>query len=401
MTWKKDFPLLQRKVNGKKLVYLNSAATSQKPQVVIDSLKRYYEEYNSNIHRGNDFMSLEATKQYDLVREKVANFIRADADEIIFTKGTTEGINLLMYSLGEELGEGDEIILTVMEHHSNLVPWQFLQHKGVKLRYVDIDDEGKLRMDQFHEMLSSQTKLVCVTYVSNVLGIANPVQEISAAAHRVGAWVIVDAAQAVPHFPVDVKTLDCDFLVFSGHKMLGPMGIGVLYGKKEWLQNMQPFLYGGDMIKEVGLEKSSWAELPRKFEAGTPNVEGIIGLGVAVDYLQEIGMDAVVNHEKELMKHAIEKLSKVNGMKIYGLLSSQDRIGVISFNLGDVHAHDVSEFLGSKGIAVRAGHMCCQPLMKGLGISSCVRASFCLYNTLEDVDALCTALQDCGRFFGI
>lgn len=336
---------------------------------------------------------------FDLARGKVARFVNADPEEIIFTSGTTAGINLLMYSLGSEFNEGDEIILTVMEHHSNLVPWQQLQKKGVRLLYVDIDESGRLRLDELEQMLDEKVKLVCITYVSNVFGVANPIREICAMAHKVGAKVVVDAAQAVPHFPIDVKKLDCDFLVFSGHKMLGPMGVGVFYGKKDLLDEMQPVHYGGDMIKEVSLEGSSFAEAPQKFEAGTQNVAGVIGLGTAIDYLRSIGMENIARHEKELMIYALGKLRRIDKVMIYGYVELGDGIGVISFNLEDIHAHDVAEFLGSRGIAVRAGHMCCQPLMKRLGISSCVRASFYLYNGKEDVDVLCDALNECRRFF--
>ncbi len=401
MNCKKDFPLLQRKIHGRNLIYLNSAATSQKPRVVIGSLKRYYEEYNSNVHRGNDFMSFETTRQYDLAREKVARFIGAESEEIVFTKSTTESINLLTYSLGQELNKGDEIILTVMEHHSNIVPWQQLQKRGVHLRYVDIDDEGRLKIDELRKLIHSKTKLISLTYVSNVLGTINPVKEICEIAHENGVRVIVDGAQAVPHFSVNVEKLGCDFLAFSGHKMLAPMGIGILYGRKEFLQKMQPFLYGGDMIKEVSLEETSFAELPRKFEAGTQNVGAAVCLGVAIDYLQKIGMENIQKHEKILLKYALEKLQKMKGITVYGPRNIVLRSGVISFNLGDIHAHDVAEFLGSKGIAVRAGHMCCQPLMKRMGISSCVRVSFSLYSAKDDIDAFLNALEECRRFFRI
>ncbi len=396
---KKDFPILQRKVQGKPLVYLNSAATSQKPRAVIDAMHRFYEEGNANIHRGNDFMSVEATRRYDGAREKIAGFIGAETEEIIFTSGTTAGINLLMYSLGDDLKSGDEILLTMMEHHSNLVPWQQLKKKGVHVLYADIDEEGRLKMNEFEQFFEGNVKLVCVTAVSNVLGTVNPIKEICEIAHAHGAFVVVDAAQVVPHLPVDVKNWNCDFLVFSGHKMLGPMGVGVLYGKKEILENMKLFLFGGDMIKEVSLEETSFAELPRRFEAGTQNVEAVIGLAEAVDYLEKIGMKNIEEHEKELTRYALERMQQIDGLQIYGPPGVDERLGVISFNLGNFHAHDVAEFLGSRGIAVRAGHMCCQPLMKRLGISSCVRASFYFYNTLEDVDALCSVLEECRRFF--
>lgn len=396
---KMDFPLLQKNVNGKQLVYLNSAATSQKPKIVIDTVRRFYEEYNSNIHRGNDFMSAEATKQYDLAREKIARFINANTEEIIFTKGATEGINLIANSYFYKLKEGDEIILSVMEHHSNIVPWQQLQGEGIKLRFIDIDDKGKLKIDDLKKLINAKTKLIAITYVSNVLGTINSVKEICEIAHNSkndDVKILVDAAQAVPHLLVDVKKINCDFLVFSGHKMLGPMGIGVLYGRKELLSEIKPLLYGGDMIKEVNLEKSDFAESPRRFEAGTQNVEAVIGLSVAIDYLDNIGLEKIMEHEQELINYAIEKLKKIKGIKIYG---PKERSGIVSFNLADLHSHDAAEFLGSKGIAVRAGHMCCQPLMKKLGISSCVRASFYLYNIKEDVDMLCNALEECRRFF--
>ena len=398
---KEDFPILQKKVGSKQLVYLNSAATSQKPKHVIQAIKDYYEDYNANIHRGNDFISIKATEGYDKAREKAAEFINAGYEEIIFTRGTTEAINLVMYSYGMKLKKGDEIILTLMEHHSNLVPWQFLQNFGVKLNYVDIKEDGTLDIEQLKSMINKNTKLIAITYVSNVLGTINPIKDICKIAHEAGVKVLVDAAQAVPHMPVDVKKLDVDFLAFSGHKMLAPMGIGVLYGKKELLKEMNPFLYGGDMIKEVNLHETTFADLPAKFEAGTQNIEGAIGLAGAIDYLKAIGMDRIREHEKELTRYCMQELKKIRQIKIYGSNNIEKRAGVISFNLADLHPHDVAEFLGSRGISVRAGHMCCQPLMRRLKIPASVRASFYVYNDKEDVDALISALKEAIQFFRI
>ncbi len=396
---KKDFPILQKKINGKRFVYLNSAATSQKPEAVIETMKDYYENYNSNLNRGSDSISIRVSKEYEAVREKVARFINADKDEIVFTKSATESINLVMYSVFQEFSKGDEIILSIAEHHSNLVPWQHVQKKDVKLKFVDVDENGVLRIDQFKKLLNEKTKLVCLMHVSNVLGTINSIKEICKLVHNVGARVLIDAAQSVPNMKVDVKEIGCDFLVFSGHKMLSPMGIGVLYGKKNELEKLNPFLYGGDMISEVELENSSWAEVPRKFEAGTQNISAVVGFGKAIDYLNKVGMETIRNHEKDLVKYTLEKLNKIKGIKIYGPKNLEIRGGVVSFNVSGIHPHDVAEFLASKGIAVRAGHMCCQPLMKRLGVSSVVRVSFYIYNTKEDVDLLCNALEEAIKFF--
>ncbi len=396
---RKDFPILRRKVNGKPLVYLDNAATSQKPRQVIDSLKDYYENYNSNIHRGIHQLSEEATEGYEKAHEKASQFISVKPEEIIFTKNTTESINLLAYSIGMNLKKGDEILLSEMEHHSNLVPWQQIAKiRSLKLRFVEVDKSGVLDMESFSSLLSRKTKLVSITHVSNVLGTINPVREMAKEAHDFGALFVVDAAQSVPHMPVDAGSIGCDFLAFSSHKMLGPTGIGVLYGKRELLEKMQPFMYGGDMIREVSFKDSKFNDLPWKFEAGTPDIAGGIAFGVAVDYLNRVGMDSVFGHEQSLTHYALKRLLSEPDIEIYG--PTVRRAGVVSFNLGSIHAHDVAAILDQQGIAVRGGHHCAMPLMGKLGIAGCARASFYLYSTKQEIDALISSLGKVRKVFG-
>ena len=392
-----DFPILTRTVHGKPLVYLDSAATSQKPKSVIDSVSDFFSRYNANVHRAIYELGEEATREYEGAREKVAQFIHARSpNEVAFTKSTTESLNTVAYGWGlkGKMREGDEIVSTVMEHHSNHVPWFFVQDaKGVKMKWVGMTDDGALRMEDYDEMITKRTKVVTVTQCSNVLGTINPVQEIARRAHEVGAICVVDAAQSVPHMPVDVQKMDADFLAFSGHKMLGPTGIGVLYGKEERLQEMEPLMGGGEMIREVHLGTAKWNDVPFKFEGGTPNMAGAIGLGVAVDYLNKIGMDNVRRHEVELTEYALEVLSDVKEFHGFGLTDATRRGGVISFTLGDVHPHDIASILDIEGIAIRSGHHCAQPLMERLNVPATARASFYVYNTPEEVDRLAAGLR--------
>ncbi|MBX6340877.1 MAG: cysteine desulfurase [Thermomicrobiaceae bacterium] len=401
---KADFPILRRTAHGKPLTYLDSAASSQKPPPVIEALDAFYRASNANIHRGVYELSEEATAAYDAARAKVARLINAaDERECIFVRNATEGLNLVAQSWGRaNLGPGDVVVLTLLEHHSNIVPWQLIAaERGAKLEYVDIDDEGRLRLDDLAAYLETgNVKLVAVTHVSNALGTINPIAEIAARAHAAGAVVLVDGAQSVPHMPVDVQALGADFLAFSGHKMLGPMGIGVLYGRRDLLEAMPPFLGGGDMIRTVELERSTWADLPAKFEAGTPSVADAVGLGAAVDYLRGLGLDAVRAHERELIGYALERLRTVPGITLYGP-EGEDRAGVVSFTLADVHPHDIASILDGEGIAVRAGHHCAQPLMRRLGVVATARASFYVYNSEEDVDRLVDALATVRRIFGL
>jgi cysteine desulfurase/selenocysteine lyase len=400
---REDFPILKRVINGKPLVYLDNAATTQKPKQVIETLSRYYSEYNANIHRGIYKISEEATAAHEEARAKIARFINARyPEEIVFVRGTTEGINLVAHSWGRpNIGLGDGIMLTEMEHHSNIVPWQLLaREKGATLKYVGISDDGILLKNDFHQHLENDgVKLFCVAHSSNVLGTINPVREMIREAHKHGCRVLVDAAQSVPHMPVDVQDLDCDFLAFSGHKMCGPTGIGVVYAKRELLEGMSPFHGGGEMIREVHLYESSWKPPPYKFEAGTVNISGAIGLGAAVDYLSKLGMRNIRLHEREVTEYALDKLSKIKGLSIYGPKEAQMRDGIISFNLGDIHAHDMATLLDEDGIAVRAGHHCAQPLMERLGVPGTARASFYVYNTEEEVDLLASSLERAGRIF--
>ncbi len=384
-----DFPILKQEIDPP-LIYLDSAASSQKPNRVIEVLSDYYRTYNANIHRGIYRISEKATEQYEEARKKIARFINSPrACQIIFTRNTTESINLVANSWGNaNLRAGDEILVSVMEHHSNLVPWQLLaQRTGARLQYIDVTDDGFLHLEELDRLLTERTKLVAVTHVSNVLGTVNPVQSITAAAHAVGAKVIIDAAQSVPHLPVDVQAIDCDFFAFSGHKMCGPTGIGVLFGKLDLLEEMPPFLGGGSMIRTVQREHSTYADLPQKFEAGTPSIAQTIGLGAAVDYLNDVGLDAIHPHEQELLEYAHQKLSEIEGITIYGP-KPRHKAGAVTFNLDRIHAHDVAGILDQDGVAIRAGHHCTQPLMQKFGVIATARASFYLYNKLEEVDSL-------------
>jgi len=401
---RKDFPILQRQVHGKPLVYLDNAATTQKPSQVIDALVHYYEYYNANIHRGIHTLAEEATTAYEAVRDKVVRFINSPygPQSIVFTRNTTEAINLVANAWGRKfLNPGDEIVLTISEHHSNIIPWQLIaKEKGATLRYIDIDDEGRLRREQFAELIGPKTKMVAVAHASNVLGI-NPVRELAALAHEHGALILLDGAQSVPHMPVDVSDLDCDFMAFSGHKMLGPTGAGVLYARPELLDAMPPFLGGGSMISRVQLEESTWADVPQKFEAGTPDIADVITLGAAIDYLEALGMDNVRAHEQMITGYALQRLSALPEVTIYGPMNVEQRIGVVSFNYGDIHPHDVSQVLDTYGVAVRASHHCAQPLMRRLDTAATARASFYIYNTKAEVDALVSALQEAGRYFAV
>jgi len=397
-----DFPILQTRVNGKPLTYLDNAASSQKPNRVIETLASYYREINANVHRGVHTLSEEATRRYEAARARVARFLNAPSDaEIIWTRNTTEAINLVAYSWGlANLKPGDEVLTTEMEHHSNLVPWQIItQRTGATLRHLPIDDVGYLRMDLLGDYLNERTRLFAFTAMSNVLGTINPVEELVAAAHSVGALALVDGAQSVPHLPVDVQALNCDFLAFSGHKMCGPTGIGGLYGRRELLEEMPPFLGGGDMIREVHLDYSRWNYLPWKFEAGTPAIAEAIGLGAAVEYLTELGMEWVHAQESQLVRYAMARLSEVEGLRILGP-SADDRGGVVAFTLGDIHPHDIAALLDREGIAIRAGHHCAQPLHERYGLAATARASFYFYNTFEEIDRLVGGLERVRQIFG-
>jgi len=401
---RRDFPILQREVNGRPLVYLDSAATSQKPDVVISAIDHYYRWYNANVHRGIHKLSEESTAAYEEARAKVARFIGArSARECIFVRNTTEGINLVAYAWGRKhVGPGDEILLTEMEHHSNLVPWQRLaEEKGARLRFIPVTDDGYLDLSRLDELLTERTRLVSLIHMSNVLGTINPVEEITRRAHERGAIVLVDGAQSVPHFPVDVQALDCDFLAFSGHKMCGPTGIGVLYGRRHLLEEMDPFLGGGDMIKEVHLYQSRWNDVPWKFEAGTPSIVEGIGLGVAVDYLTHVGLAAIHEHEQRLVHYGLERIAAIKGVTIYGPRSPEDKGGVITFNVAGIHPHDLATVLDRVGVAIRAGHHCAMPLHERYGIPASSRASFYLYTTFTEIDALADALEQAKAVFGV
>ena len=397
-----DFPILAEQVHERPLVYLDNAATSQKPQAVIDALQAYYETYNANIHRGLHALSERATAEYEDARARVSSFINAaHPHEVIFTRGTTEAINLVARGWGDEnVSEGDEILLTEMEHHSNLVPWQMLaKRRGAQLRYIPMDVEGRIDLEAYARMFGPRTRLVSVTHMSNVLGTITPAAEIVRIAHAHDVPVLLDAAQSIPHVPVDVQALGADFVAFSGHKMLGPTGIGVLYGRESRLDAMEPLFGGGSMIRVVELHQSSWTGLPEKLEGGTPNIAGAIGLGAAVDYLQTVGMPNVSAHEHELTEYALTLLSDLEGVRVFGPLDATDRGGVISFYVGDVHPHDVGTLLDAEGIAVRAGHHCAQPLMRKLGVAATARASLYLYNTADEVDCLAEGITRAKSFF--
>ncbi|HDR7394117.1 TPA: cysteine desulfurase SufS [Bacillus toyonensis] len=396
---RKQFPILDQKVNGKQLVYFDSAATSQKPIQVIETLERYYKEYNSNVHRGVHTLGTKATDAYEGAREKVRKFINAKSmEEIIFTRGTTTALNTVAASYGlENVKEGDEIVISYMEHHSNIIPWQQVAKKtGATLKYLPLQLDGTISLEDVRQTVTPNTKIVSIMHVSNVLGTINPVKEIGAIAHENGAIMIVDGAQSAPHMKVDVQDLNCDFYALSAHKMCGPTGVGVLYGKKELLNNMEPIEFGGEMIDFVDLQESTWKELPWKFEAGTPIIGNAIGLGAAIDFLEEIGLHIIEKHEHELAQYALERLSEVDGVTIYG---PKHRAGLVTFNIEDVHPHDVATVLDVEGIAVRAGHHCAQPLMKWLKASSTARASFYLYNTKEEIDTFVESLIKTKEYF--
>lgn len=388
------FPILKREVNGQPLIYLDNGATTQKPQQVIDAILQYYTQMNSNVHRGVHYLSQISTDAFEVTRRKVQEFIHAAHEhEIIVTKGTTDGINLIAMCYGEEfVGQGDEVIISAMEHHSNIVPWQMLcERQGARLRVVPIDDRGELDMQVYREMLSERTKMVAMTYVSNALGTVNPVKEIVQLAHKVGAPVLIDAAQAVQHVQVDVQDLDVDFLVCSGHKMYGPTGVGILYGKEDWLNKIPPYQGGGEMIKDVTFEKTTYNELPFKFEAGTPNIEAGIALNAAIDFLQELGLEKIKLYEDELLTYATEKLIAVPGVRLVG--TARQKSSVLSFVIEGIHPYDIGVILDKLGIAVRTGHHCAQPVMDQYGIPGTVRASLAIYNTKEDIDAFVQGVQ--------
>lgn len=397
----KDFPILEQQVNGKRLAYLDSTATSQKPKQVIDALSDYYDRYNSNVHRGVHTLGSLATDGYEGARETVRRFIHAKYfEEIIFTRGTTAAINMIAHSYGDaNVGEGDEIVVTQMEHHANLVPWQQLaKRQGATLKFIPMAEDGTITLEAVRETVSERTKIVAIAHVSNVLGTINDIKAIAEIAHEHGAIISVDGAQSVPHMKVDVQDLNVDFYSFSGHKMLGPTGIGVLYGKREHLNQMEPTEFGGDMIDFVDLYDSTWTDLPTKFEAGTPLIAQAIGLQAAIEYIESIGFDAIHEHEQALTTYAYEQMSQIEGIDIYGP-SKDKRAGIITFNLKDVHPHDVATALDTEGVAVRAGHHCAQPLMKWLNVSSTARASFYIYNTKEDIDQLVEGLKQTKEFF--
>ncbi|MBI1952632.1 MAG: cysteine desulfurase [Candidatus Omnitrophica bacterium] len=401
---RRDFPILSRTVHGKPLVYLDNAATSQKPRQVIDALSAYYSRFNANIHRGIHALAEEATAAYEAVRERTARFIRAPSPRaVVFTRNATEAINLFANGWGRSrLGPGDEILLSEMEHHSNLVPWQLLaKATGSSLAFIPITDDGRLQLDRLDALLTPRTKLVAVTHMSNVLGTINPVAQLAERAHRQGALVLLDAAQSAPHLPLDVQQLGCDALAFSSHKMLGPTGVGVLYAREELLEAMEPFLGGGEMISDVQLTSATWNEIPWKFEAGTPNIAGVIAFGEALAYLERVGMAQVRAHERELTAYAFTRLRELDGVTLYGPPGdAEDRGGAVSFNLEGLHPHDVGTVLDAEGVAIRAGHHCAKPLMRRLGVPATARASFYLYNTREEVDRLLDALHAVQAFFG-
>lgn len=395
-----EFGILNQMVNDELLVYLDSAATTQKPKQVLEAINQYYLEDNANVHRGVHTLAERATAKYEASREKVRTFINAKSSkEILFTRGTTTGLNWLGQFAQQVLQPGDEVLISIMEHHSNIIPWQqACQQTGAKLVYVYLED-GELDMEDLRSKLNPKIKFVSLAYVSNVLGCINPVKEIAALAHQVGAYMVVDGAQSVPHMPVDVQDLDCDFLVFSGHKMLAPTGIGVLYGKEKFLNLMNPVEFGGEMIDFVYEQESTWKDLPWKFEAGTPNISGAIALGTAIDYLIEIGMESIRQHEKNLVAYLLPQLQAIDGVTVYGPAEPEKHAGVLAFNIAGLHPHDVATALDYEGVAVRAGHHCAQPLINHLGLSSAVRASLYLYNTKADCDKLIEAIHKTKEFF--
>jgi len=396
-----EFPILQRTVRGKPLVYLDNAATSQKPRFVLDAIARYYEEENANIHRGVHYLSERATADYENVRGRTQRFLNAaKSSEIIFVRGTTEGINLVAQTYGRtHVGSGDEVLITAMEHHSNIVPWQMLcAEKGAKLRVAPINDRGELLIEEFGALLGPRTKIAAFTHVSNALGSINAVRRMTEMAHRRHVPVLIDGAQAVPHMAVDVRAIDCDFYTFSGHKVYGPTGIGVLYGKAELLEAMPPYQGGGDMISSVTFEKTTYNKLPYKFEAGTPDIAGVIGLGAALDYVTDVGMDTIAAYEHELLEYATEKISAIPDVRLIG--TAAEKAGVLSFVLDDIHPHDVGTILDQEGIAIRTGHHCSQPVMDRFGVPATARASLAIYNTREDIDALAKGIERVREVLG-
>ncbi|EMF0059077.1 cysteine desulfurase [Enterococcus hirae] len=401
-TIREDFPILFQEVNDEPLVYLDNAATTQKPTAVIEAIKKYYEQDNANVHRGVHTLAERATFAYEGAREKVRKFIHAaETAEVLFTRGTTTSLNWVARSFGEQfLQAGDEILISYMEHHSNVIPWQQLAKKtGATLKYIDLTTDGFLDMAQAKQLITNKTKIVSIAHVSNVLGVINPVKELGKLVHEQGGVLVVDGAQSAPHMPINVQELDCDFFAFSGHKMCGPTGIGVLYGKRKWLEQMEPVEFGGEMIDFVDLYDSTWKELPWKFEAGTPNIAGAIALGQAIDYLENVGLDNIHDHEKELIAYVLPKLQQIDGLTIYGPQDLATRTGVIAFNLDGLHPHDVATALDMEGVAVRAGHHCAQPLLNYLEVSATARASFYFYNTKQDADRLVEAILATKEFF--
>ncbi|EAC4329769.1 cysteine desulfurase [Listeria monocytogenes] len=399
-----DFPILAQEINEKPLAYLDNAATSQKPKQVIEALTHYYEFDNANVHRGVHTLAARATDAYESARGKVAKFIHArEVAEIIFTRGTTSAINLVVDSYAEaNIEAGDEIVISYLEHHSNLIPWQQLaKRKGAVLKYIELEEDGTISVEQAKKAIGEKTKIVALAHVSNVLGTITPIKEIAAIAHQFGAVILVDGAQAVPHMEVDVVDLDADFYAFSGHKMMAPTGIGALYGKRELLEAMEPTEFGGEMIDFVELYDSTWKELPWKFEAGTPIIGGAIALGAAIDYLAEVGLENIHAHEQALASYAMEEMSKIEGITIYGPKDASKRCGLVTFNLEGAHPHDIATILDEDGVAIRAGHHCAQPLMKWLDVSSTARASFYIYNTKEEIDALIDGLKLTKEYFGL
>ena len=402
VTIRREFPTLEQSVNGRPLVYLDNAATSQKPRVVLDALQAYYENDNSNVHRGIHELSRRATVAYEESRAKVAGWVgAAEPAEIIWTRGTTEAINLMSTAWGlDNVGEGDEILISVLEHHSNIIPWQRLARRtGAVIKYIELDEQGRWILDELPRLLTDRTKVVAISHVSNALGTVNPVKRVAAAAHEVGALVLVDGAQGAVHMKVDVQDLGVDCYAFSGHKMCGPTGIGALWARRDLLDSMEPYQGGGEMIHFVGRDESSWATVPHKFEAGTPNIAGAIGMGAAIDFLSGVGMDAIAKHEHELLEYALERMNAVDGIRIYGPQSPDEHSALISFTLGDAHPHDISTILDSEGIAVRAGHHCAQLAMQHFGISATARASIYLYNTESDIDRLIEGLEQVQSIF--
>lgn len=402
VTMRREFPTLEQSINGRPLVYLDNAATSQKPRVVLDALQAYYENDNSNVHRGIHELSRRATVAYEESRAKVAGWVgAAEPSEIIWTRGTTEAINLVSTAWGlDNVGEGDEILISVLEHHSNIIPWQLLARRtGAVIKYIELDEQGRWILDELPQLLTDRTKIVAISHVSNALGTVNPVKRVAAAAHEVGALVLVDGAQGAVHMKVDVQDLGVDCYAFSGHKMCGPTGIGVLWARRDLLDSMEPYQGGGEMIHFVGRDESSWATVPHKFEAGTPNIAGAIGMGAAIDFLSGVGMDAIARHEHELLGYALERMSALDGIRIYGPQSPDEHSALISFTLGDAHPHDISTILDSEGIAVRAGHHCAQLAMQHFGISATARASIYLYNTESDIDRLIEGLEQVQSIF--